>query len=80
MAAILQSHLAARGGRIFFAYFSINCLLHISINYMENVTDQWIPGAPLQFFKYLGTRLRGREKGREDLIERSGDMPTHVVD
>ena len=38
-AAILQSHLAARGGRIFSAYFSVNCLLHISINYMENVTD-----------------------------------------
>ena len=38
-AAILQSHLAARGGRIFSAYFSVNCLLHISINYTENVTD-----------------------------------------
>ena len=35
-AAILQSHLAARGGRIFSGY---NCLLHISINYTENVTD-----------------------------------------
>ena len=39
MTAILQSHLAARGGRIFSAYISINCLLHISINYTENVTD-----------------------------------------
>ena len=39
VAAILQSHLAARGGRIFSAYFSVNCLLHISINYTENVTD-----------------------------------------
>ena len=37
--AMLQSHLAARGGRIFSAYFSVNCLLHISINYTENVTD-----------------------------------------
>ena len=34
--AILQSHLAPRGGR---TYFSVNCLLHISINYTENVTD-----------------------------------------
>ena len=38
-AAILQSHLAARGGRIFSAYFSVNCLLHISIKYTENVTN-----------------------------------------
>ena len=38
-AAILQSHLAARGGRIFSAYFPVNCLLHISINYTENVMD-----------------------------------------
>ena len=37
--AILQSHLAVCGGRIFSAYFSVNCLLHISINYTENVTD-----------------------------------------
>ena len=36
---ILQSHLAAHGGRVFSAYLSVNCLLHISINYMENVTD-----------------------------------------
>ena len=35
-AAILQSHLAARRGR---TYFSVNCLLHILINYTENVTD-----------------------------------------
>ena len=35
-----QSHLAVRGGRIFSAYFfRYNCLLHISINYTENVTD-----------------------------------------
>ena len=38
-AAILQSHLAPRGGRILSTYFSVNCLLHISINYTENVTD-----------------------------------------
>ena len=39
-AAILESHLAARGGRIFSAYFfHYNCLLRISINYTENVTD-----------------------------------------
>ena len=42
MAAILQSHLATRGGRIFSAYFPINCLLHISINYTENVTDLYV--------------------------------------
>ena len=30
---------AARGGRIFSAYFPVNCLLHISVNYTENVTD-----------------------------------------
>ena len=36
MAAILESDLAARGGR---TYFSVNCLLHILINYTENVTD-----------------------------------------
>ena len=39
MAAILQSHLAAHGGRISSAYFSVNCLLNILINYTENVTD-----------------------------------------
>ena len=38
-AAILQSDLAACRGRIFSTYFSVNCLLHISINYTENVTD-----------------------------------------
>ena len=38
-AVILQSHLAVRGGRIFAAYFPINCLLHISIYYTVNVTD-----------------------------------------
>ena len=38
-AATLQSHLAAHGGRIFSAYFPVNCLLNISINYMENVKD-----------------------------------------
>ena len=38
-AEILQSHLAAHGGRIFSAYFSVNRVLHILINYMENVTD-----------------------------------------
>ena len=32
-AAILQSHLT-RGGRIFSAYFPVNCLLHISIRKM----------------------------------------------
>ena len=37
-AAILQSHLAAHGGNIF-SYFSVNCLLHILINYTENATD-----------------------------------------
>ena len=37
--AILQSHLAARRGRIFSTYFSVNCLLHISINYTESVMD-----------------------------------------
>ena len=30
-----QSHLAARGGRIFSAYFSVDCLIY----YTENVTD-----------------------------------------
>ena len=39
MAAILQNHLAAHGGHIFSAYFSVNGLLHISINYTENVTN-----------------------------------------
>ena len=34
-----SSHLAARGGRIFSAYFSVNCLLHIYTNYTENVMD-----------------------------------------
>ena len=41
MAVILQSHLAAAacGSHIFSAYFCINCLFHILINYTENVTD-----------------------------------------
>ena len=42
MAVILQSPLAARGSCIFSAYFSVNCLLHISINYTENVTDLYM--------------------------------------
>ena len=42
VAAILQSDLAARRGRIFSAYFSINCLLHISINHTENVMDLYV--------------------------------------
>ena len=47
--AILQSHLAARRGRIFSACFSVNCLVHMLMNYTENVVDpftcmrkQWI--------------------------------------
>ena len=35
----LEAISAARGDRIFSAYFSVNCLLHISVNYTENVTD-----------------------------------------
>ena len=41
-AAILQSHLDARRTRIFSTCFSVNCLLHISINYTENVTDLYV--------------------------------------
>ena len=35
----LEAISAACGGRIFSAYFPVNCLLHISLNYTENVTD-----------------------------------------
>ena len=45
---ILQSHLAARGGRIFSAYFSVNCLLlYGKCNGSLRMRKQWIPGAPL---------------------------------
>ena len=45
---------------MFSAYYSVNCLLHISINYTEIVTvftrmrKQWIPGALLRFFQAPG--------------------------
>ena len=35
----LEAISAACGGCIFSAYFSVNCLLHILVNYTENVTD-----------------------------------------
>ena len=35
----LEAISAARGGHIFSAYFPVNCLSHISVNYTENVTD-----------------------------------------
>ena len=52
-----------RRSYIFRIFSRYNCLLHTSINYMENVRiftrmrKQWIPGALLRFFKRLGMRL-----------------------
>ena len=82
-----------RRSYIFRIFFRYNCLLHISINYTENVTDLYAHAQTVDtrcsslIFQAPGYeasrgREKGREKGREDLIERRQivDMPMHVVD